>query len=80
LLSAEAIDARGLRLAGWVANRIDPHMRRYRGNVAALATRLSAPLLADMPHVEGAATRRRTMVERLAACALLRRLPSNTTT
>ena len=28
LLSALAIAARGLRLAGWVANRIDPEMMR----------------------------------------------------
>lgn len=47
LLSALAIDARGLRLAGWVANRIDPSMREADANVAALAERLPAPLLGD---------------------------------
>jgi dethiobiotin synthetase len=48
LLSALAIDARGLRLAGWVANRIDPNMREVDANVRALAQRLPAPLVADL--------------------------------
>ncbi len=48
LLSALAIDARGLRLAGWVANRIDPDMREIDANVHALAQRLPAPLVADL--------------------------------
>jgi dethiobiotin synthetase len=49
LLSAAAVDARGLRLAGWVANRIDPGMPAAAPNVAALAARLRAPLVADLP-------------------------------
>jgi dethiobiotin synthetase len=48
LLSALAINARGLRLCGWVANRIDPAMRAPDANVAALAERLPAPLIADI--------------------------------
>ncbi len=48
LLTALAINARGLRLAGWVANRIDPAMREADPNIATLAQRLSAPLIADM--------------------------------
>jgi len=47
LLSALAISARGLRLAGWVANRIDPEMSAGDANVAALVERLPAPLCAD---------------------------------
>ena len=47
LLSALAISARGLRLAGWVANRIDPEMMASDANVAALVDRLPAPLCAD---------------------------------
>jgi dethiobiotin synthetase len=50
LLSAEAIRARGLRLAGWVANRIDPRMPEQEANIAFLAQRLAAPCLADLPH------------------------------
>ena len=52
LLTQEAIEARGLRLAGWVANRIDPAMRRAEENLMALKERLAAPLLADVPHLE----------------------------
>jgi dethiobiotin synthetase len=49
LLTAEAIGARGLRLAGWVANRIEPGMARAAENVAALSERLGAPLIGDVP-------------------------------
>jgi dethiobiotin synthetase len=50
LLAALAIRARGLVLAGWIANRIDPAMAEADASVAALAERLAAPLLADLPH------------------------------
>jgi dethiobiotin synthetase len=49
LLTAEAVQARGLPLAGWVANHIDPAMAEQDANVAALAARLGAPLLARIP-------------------------------
>jgi dethiobiotin synthetase len=49
LLSAQAIRARGLELVAWVANRIDPAMPAADANVATLARRLAAPLLADLP-------------------------------
>ena len=48
LLSAAAIDARGLQLAGWVANCIDPEMRAVADNTADLAKRLNAPLVAQV--------------------------------
>lgn len=50
LLTAEAIAARGLNLVGWVANRIDPAMSRFEENLAALQSRLPAPLLGVVPH------------------------------
>lgn len=50
LLTWEAIRGRGLRLAGWVANRVVPAMDAYEENLAALARRLPAPLLAELPH------------------------------
>ena len=50
LLTAEAIRARGLTMAGWVANRIDPAMDAQSENIAWLQRRLAAPLLADIPH------------------------------
>ncbi len=51
LLTADAIRARSLRLAGWVANRIDPHMARVDENLAALRQRLGAPLLGVVPYM-----------------------------
>jgi dethiobiotin synthetase len=49
LLTQEAIAARGLKLAGWVANRLDPDMPAQEENIATLRERLRAPLLADWP-------------------------------
>jgi dethiobiotin synthetase len=49
LLTAEAIRARGLGLAGWTANLVDPAMERWKENVAALELRLDAPLLGVLP-------------------------------
>ena len=48
LLSADAIGARGLRFAGWIANRIDPQMPAADACVADLEVRLAAPLMADV--------------------------------
>ena len=50
LLTAEAIAARGLTLAGWVANRIDPAMSRFDKNLETLQAMLPAPLLGVVPH------------------------------
>jgi dethiobiotin synthetase len=52
LLTAEAIVARGLVLAGWVANQVDPDMRFADENVEALRQRLPAPLLGRVPRLE----------------------------
>ncbi|MBA3623328.1 MAG: dethiobiotin synthase [Methylibium sp.] len=49
LLTRDAIRARGLRLAGWIANRIDPAMAEPAANLAYLREQLAAPLLADWP-------------------------------
>ncbi|EGF31210.1 Dethiobiotin synthetase [Oxalobacteraceae bacterium IMCC9480] len=56
LLTAEAIRARGLRLAGWVANLIDPEMGYLPDNIAALVARLDAPLLGVIPALGGQAS------------------------
>ena len=50
LLTAEAIAFRGLKLAGWVANRIDPGMSRFEENLATLHALIDAPLLGTLPH------------------------------
>lgn len=49
LLTAEAIRADGLVLAGWVANRIDPQMAAADENLAHLRAKLGAPLLGVVP-------------------------------
>jgi len=45
LLTVEAVQQRGLRLAGWIANAIDPRMARRAENLDALCRRVPAPLL-----------------------------------
>ncbi len=49
LLTEEAIAARGLPLAGWIANRIDPQMPCWQENLATLRNLLPAPLLGVLP-------------------------------
>ncbi|MGN6521490.1 MAG: dethiobiotin synthase [Dokdonella sp.] len=50
LLSARAIGADGCRLAGWIANRIDPAMAVADDNIATLRARIEAPLLGVLEH------------------------------
>ena len=52
LLTVEVLRSRGLHLAGWVANRIDPHMQRCEDNLVSLRERIDAPLLAVVGHGE----------------------------
>ncbi|BAN21843.1 dethiobiotin synthase [Caballeronia insecticola] len=51
LLTVEAITARGLTLAGWVANRVDPNMLYPDENIATLKKRIDAPLIGVIPHL-----------------------------
>ena len=51
LLTAQAVRASGLTLAGWIANGIDPKMDVADENVDALRERLAAPLLGRLPHM-----------------------------
>ena len=50
LLTVEAIRMRGLNLAGWVANHVDPTMLAQDDNIAFLQQRLQVPLLARVPY------------------------------
>jgi dethiobiotin synthetase len=52
LLTAQAIAAQGLTLAGWVANTIDGDMLYLTENMAALQERLPAPLLGSIPRLQ----------------------------
>lgn len=49
LLTAQAIAGAGLRLAGWVANHVDPEMAAADDNVRALDDRIAAPRIARIP-------------------------------
>ena len=51
LLSAEAIERDGLKLAGWVANIVEPKTSRLEENLATLTERLPAPCLGRVPHL-----------------------------
>lgn len=57
LLTHEAIAMRGLTLAGWVYNRIDPRMDAADAVRESLRDRLPAPLLAELPHRSAAGPR-----------------------
>ena len=50
LLTQQAVAARSLRLAGWIANSIDPQMARFDGNLQALRERIAAPLMGVIPY------------------------------
>lgn len=52
LLTVEALQARGLYLAGWIANRIDPAMAYAAENLQALRVQIKAPLLGTVRHAK----------------------------
>ena len=51
LLSAESILASGARLAGWIANVVEPDMLSRDENIATLQTAIRAPCLGVVPHI-----------------------------
>ena len=51
LLTAEAVAARGLRLAGWLGNTVDGSMLQHGENLATLAALLPAPCLGRVPRL-----------------------------
>jgi len=55
LLSAEAICAGGLELAGWVANPMSEGMTAFDDNIVTLQSRLAAPCLGVLQRIDGAA-------------------------
>jgi dethiobiotin synthetase len=69
LLTAEAIERRGLRLCGWVANAIDPAVLRLAENISSLENRISAPCLGIFPFEPQAAPG--TLAQALAIDALM---------
>jgi dethiobiotin synthetase len=53
LLTAADVGRRGLQLAGWVANCIDPGMPELEANLETLERRLEAPCLGRIPFAAG---------------------------
>lgn len=57
LLTAQAVRAAGVALAGWVANELAPGMEALEENVAALDARLGCPRLGRIPFQASPSTR-----------------------
>lgn len=60
-LTAAAVRARGLPLAGWVVSRIDPAMPAADENIDSLTASLGGPPLAVLPWLEGHSPRDRAV-------------------
>ena len=65
-LTREAIERVGCTLAGWIANRIDPHLAASTENLATLERLMDAPPLAVLPHAINAAHDARHLQNALA--------------
>lgn len=52
LLTAEVIRSRGLHVAGWVANTVNPAMPYVENNLAALSAGLNAPCWGQVPRLQ----------------------------
>ena len=51
LLTVEAVQARGLKVVGWVANALEVELRFLDENIDALIERIPAPLLGKVPRL-----------------------------
>ena len=45
LLTVAALEQHGLKLAGWIANQIDPQLTNFEQNIGSLKQRIAAPCL-----------------------------------
>jgi dethiobiotin synthetase len=52
LLTLEAIQSRGLKLAGWIANQVDLEMAMFEANLESLQQRIDAPCLSVVRYRE----------------------------
>ena len=52
LLSVESILASGVKLAGWIANEVEPEMQAIDENIATLQMAISAPCLGVVPYIK----------------------------
>ena len=70
LLTAESIAARGLWLAGWIGNHVQPSFAHAPENIATLEARLNAPLLAVVPFLSSSVSPDGQSSARLASNAV----------
>jgi len=49
MLSFRAMQADGVKTAGWIANQLEPQMPVYQENLESLQQMLPVPLLAEIP-------------------------------
>jgi len=52
MLTAAAVQAAGLRLAGWIANDVTPPGARHQDYLASLQARIPAPMLGEIPWLD----------------------------
>jgi dethiobiotin synthetase len=71
LLTAQAIHLDGVRLAGWIANVVDPEMSFVEANIEAIESRLHAPCLARIPFLAESAGRVESIAQLIDIEALL---------
>jgi len=57
LLTVESIRASGVRLAGWIANEVEPGMQDRDRNIETLRTTITAPCLGVVPYMKHPATK-----------------------
>ncbi|MCP4996479.1 MAG: dethiobiotin synthase [Gammaproteobacteria bacterium] len=68
LLTVEAIQSDGLRLAGWIANQVESDMLMATDNIATLKGLITVPHLGSVPYLPGADR------ETIAACLSLQNM------
>lgn len=51
LLTANEILQRGVKLIGWIANRVNPGLRHYHELIELLSQKINAPLLGQLPYM-----------------------------
>ena len=56
LLTVESIHAKGLILAGWIANIMEPEMLELHANLATLRQAIDAPCIGVVPHMQQVST------------------------
>ncbi len=72
LLTAQAVRAAGLPLAGWVANQVDPKMIEFEENMRALEQRLPCPLLGVLPFTQDAVAQKFSVLLDVAGLELVK--------